>query len=730
MQAPPDDASPGPYAGGPLESSGIVSDKPLMRVEGDRLVLAGARPGSTAAAVGSTQHAAAALELPPDTSSGPYTGGPLQSSGIVSDQPLMRVEGDRLVIMDTTPRSVGTEATGGSQQQSPLLGQQQPEDQQPVIDSAVLHRMEMEGRHPAGKVGTFGDAFTLTLAGPKMTFLFEPQHIEYFFSAPDEKITFRPAVEQFTQRVFGLTSRLFFPLHFKMLTELRHLLVPSALSAHMQLLGTRALQLLPCYVHHTQVDLYSLCRGLVFHCGVEVMFGRTFVDGLGELMHLSDGGQRRASNGGDSGLEEGQGEGPEEGDFADADAGVWDRALGAAPGGHAQCPSRPPEGVERLARTFYAFEEGFELAASPVPHAFQPEFVRSRAQLLRLLGAADRRGWFKDTPAGQLLDRTTGLPVHLRPNLLLAVLWASQANTVPATFWSVAFLLLPENRLHKGAVLAELQAELQGVRASPLGNANGGSNSTGSDAVRPSGSATSADGRRPSSSELVAAAARLAASRRSVVSRCCAEALRLRVQSIDVRVAAAPLDLPSSLPGGSLRLPRGRVLAVCPFESHHDMKLYGNQGASDPWVFDPSRPELKMGEGGAVVSGVAGLAFGGGPYRCPGRFLAEAELGLLGAAGSSDEPLPKLQLQPQPQLAAVQGGSLLYGLLAGAVGPKALAWGTGWFDGLDGPLQDWRTSGDPSGLLPPCDIRRLVGVKVPKKPCWVQLGRPSGQDER
>ncbi|GIM05479.1 hypothetical protein Vretimale_9965 [Volvox reticuliferus] len=79
---------------------------------------------------------------------------------------------------------------------------------------------------------------------------------------------------------------------------------------------------------------------------------------------------------------------------------------------------------------------------------------------------------------------------------------------------------------------------------------------------------------------------------------------------------------------------------------------------------------------------------------------------------------------PHPQLRAVQGGSLLYAVISRLLGPSAMAWGFGWFDGLDGPIQEWRESGDPAGLLPPCDLRRLVGTKVPKKPCWVQLGRP------
>jgi hypothetical protein len=50
-----------------------------------------------------------------------------------------------------------------------------------------------------------------------------------------------------------------------------------------------------------------------------------------------------------------------------------------------------------------------------------------------------------------------GLPEQYVPNMLLAVLWASQANAVPAAFWSLGFLLLPENRRHLQAVVQEAQ---------------------------------------------------------------------------------------------------------------------------------------------------------------------------------------------------------------------------------------------------------------------------------
>ncbi len=48
-------------------------------------------------------------------------------------------------------------------------------------------------------------------------------------------------------------------------------------------------------------------------------------------------------------------------------------------------------------------------------------------------------------------------------------------------------------------------------------------------------------------------------------------------------------------------MPKGRILAICPFESHHDPGLY-----PDPEAFNPDRPPLTLGDGTAVVPGLAG----------------------------------------------------------------------------------------------------------------------------
>ncbi len=61
--------------------------------------------------------------------------------------------------------------------------------------------------------------------------------------------------------------------------------------------------------------------------------------------------------------------------------------------------------VANLASCFYTFDDNFELAASPLPQRLIPEFGKARARLLSALSAADKRGLFTGTVAGDLLNR-------------------------------------------------------------------------------------------------------------------------------------------------------------------------------------------------------------------------------------------------------------------------------------------------------------------------------------
>ena len=79
------------------------------------------------------------------------------------------------------------------------------------------------------------------------------------------------------------------------------------------------------------------------------------------------------------------------------------------------------------------------------------------------------------------------------------------------------------------------------------------------------------------------------------------------------------------------------------------------------------------------VGGLGGVAFGGGRYRCPGRAFAEMEL------------------------------ALVVGLVLCCLDVELEVGGEG--TGVASP-------GDAGGGLPPPNLGKLVGVKVPAGPCW------------
>jgi hypothetical protein len=128
----------------------------------------------------------------------------------------------------------------------------------------------------------------------------------------------------------------------------------------------------------------------------------------------------------------------------------------------------------------------------------------------------------------------------------------------------------------------------------------------------------------------------------------------------------------------------------------------------------------------AGVGGLAGASFGGGRYRCPGRYFAEAELALV---TSLLVLLYDMELVPPGQEQQSRQGA----------GPRLRASTQQDEEQRQQQQQQQRPArqqaeqeqrgehapfpGDPSGLLPPPDLRRLVGIKVPAGPCWVQLRR-------
>ena len=219
-------------------------------------------------------------------------------------------------------------------------------------------------------------------------------------------------------------------------------------------------------------------------------------------------------------------------------------------------------------------------------------------------------------------------------------------------------------------------------------------------------------------------------------------AIASRACSIDVRIAAADGVLPcgdgteDDSPGvwvhkvgvgllphpleatDGARLPplQGNVVAISPYQSHLDPRLYPEA----PARYNPAREGIQLAGGGTAqhgaaipgVGGVPGLSFGGGKYRCPGRFFAEAELALV---TSLLLLLFDWQLLPREAAAPSGGGS-----------------GSRGADSKPGSSSQQAASvpGDPAGLLPPPDLQKLVGIKVPAGPCWVQYRRRGSPPQR
>lgn len=487
----------------------------------------------------------------------------------------------------------------------------------------------------------YGDTFTLLLAGQRMTFLYAPTSVLYFFKAPASDLPFTPAVEQFTRRVFQLPPAHFVSKHHLLLTRLRHQVgVAETLPGHaarllpllMDRMGRAWRHELHDMAHDGQhrMELMRGVENFLFPAAVDALFGARF------LRH---------------------------------------------------------HGSQRMQEAFFAFEGCFELAASPVPHAFQPHFRAARRTLLRALTHSYKKGDFKGSTVDALIQGC-GLPDACVPNMLLAVLWASQANTTPAVFWGVAFLLLEENAHHLRAIQ---RAVLQGDDAA---NDESDGPESGKERANGDGSGNAKEGTSPPPHLRRLSPAQLnrlkatACDPSSLLVRCCLEAVRLRSPSIDVRLTASHITLPSS-PSGNERpstpgftLPQGSVVAISPWAVHLDPRYYTN-----PDLYDPDRKGMALpgAEGGALhaavagVGGLAGVSFGGGQYRCPGRAFAEMEMALaVGLILCSYD----LRLD-----VPAEGGS------GGGGGAP----------------------GDARGALPPPDLQRLVGIKVPKGPCWCAL---------
>lgn len=221
---------------------------------------------------------------------------------------------------------------------------------------------------------------------------------------------------------------------------------------------------------------------------------------------------------------------------------------------------------------FRRLDRWFPLLAAGAPAWLFPGVLPARARTLRRMEplAADASAFIRVRDA--LFTRITTPSNHL--HLQAAIVWASQANTMPAAFWALAHLL--HDPPARAAVTAEVEARgLADLKALPL-----------------------------------------------LHSSVC-ESLRLTSDSLTMRHVQHDCEI--QLADRSISVRAGDRVLLCPQVTHSDPEVFEapTQYRHDRFLAtDGPRHFYKRGK----RLPIALMPYGGGVSMCPGRFLANNEI--------------------------------------------------------------------------------------------------------
>ncbi|KAE8605327.1 hypothetical protein XENTR_v10015063 [Xenopus tropicalis] len=248
--------------------------------------------------------------------------------------------------------------------------------------------------------------------------------------------------------------------------------------------------------------------------------------------------------------------------------------------GKGLCPTGKGK-LEEFAEHFWKFDEGFEYG-SQLPEFLLRDWSQSKQWLLRLFKKivieAEMNNPLEETSKTlhqHLLDTLKGNSTY---NNSLLLLWASQANANPVTFWTLGFII-SDPLVYKAAM-----DEIHSV----FGKAG--------------------------NKELNMNEAEL--KRLPFIKTCVLEAIRLRSPGAITRKAVQPLKINNYL------VPAGDLLMLSPYWLHRDPTLF-----PEPEMFRPERWSKANLEKNVFLEGF--VAFGGGKYQCPGRWFALMEMHML-----------------------------------------------------------------------------------------------------
>ncbi|BFZ25087.1 hypothetical protein BsWGS_28125 [Bradybaena similaris] len=363
-----------------------------------------------------------------------------------------------------------------------------------------------------------GPVFTLKVAGERMTFLTQPADFQLFFQSPS--VDFQKAVQDAVQNVASVTPDVFFRNHTKIHDTLKGFLAATNLSDLTKNLFQEFKKHLS-EIHKqndtaksTKTELLQLVRSSMYKSVISNLFGSDIL------------------------------------------------------------PVEHEETFQELEKNFIIFDEQFELGAR-LPHIFLKDFSTAKRWLLSLFADAVARIQ-SDLPVSSTKQNLVQVLLSVvdkefAPNWSLLLLWASLANAIPITFWTLAFIYSHPH------VLAKTQAEMAALLKSET---------------------------TVSETNFI---------QLPYVKQCVFEAIRLRSPGIITRRVVQEVT------AQGYTIPVGDLLMVSPYWAHRNPESF-----PEPDVF---KPERWTGIDKAAFPEEF-LAFGGGRYQCPGRWFALMEIHL------------------------------------------------------------------------------------------------------
>ena len=250
---------------------------------------------------------------------------------------------------------------------------------------------------------------------------------------------------------------------------------------------------------------------------------------------------------------------------------------------------------KKLLGAFQKFDEVFPLLYGGVPQFVIRAGVEARDSMIEMLKSLRRDTSSFIRERRELIVENNPTPRPATDNndfaaSTLGLLWALHANTIPACFWTVFYLLRQPESMRR------VRDEVRAVVA-----AEGG-----------------ADGE----------IGREALKKMTLLDAAISEALRLATGSMMLRRATQDITL--ELPSGPLPLKRDANICIYPYLTHHDPSIY-----ADPEEFKLDRFATTPVES-STVTDVQGrkvpcgfLPFGAGISLCPGRHFARNEIKLF-----------------------------------------------------------------------------------------------------